>query len=88
VPEHPSFAEQMIKLFEYLKGSKFLPDWCDIPNTSHTRHKMCGRGDQITPVEFSEEEKKKIVKGVEKYVSSLLKIVGSKKKLVSHIEKK
>lgn len=71
----------MQKLFEYLKGSKFLPDWCGIPNTSHTRHKMCGRGGQESPVEFSDDEKKKIVKGVEKYTADLLKLAGSKKKV-------
>ena len=52
------------KYFKYIKASGFLPDYCNIPNSATTRHKMRGTDGNKKPTDFSEEEKTKIRRGI------------------------
>lgn len=61
----------MKQVFKFIRASLFLPEFCDIPFTAMTRHKMRGRDGNGRPVDFTDQEKKKIAAGVKKWAATV-----------------
>lgn len=53
-------------IFDYVNATAFLPTFCGIPMTAMTRHKLRGLNGNNKPVDFTDDEKKKISQGIEK----------------------
>lgn len=60
-------------IFDYVNATTFLPTFCGIPITSMTRHKLRGKNGNGKPVDFTPEEKQKILAGVEKFYKRFAK---------------
>lgn len=59
------------KYFKYIKAKNFLPDYCDIPYSVTTKHKMRGKDGNNKEIDFNAEEKKMIKNGVKKLYHDL-----------------
>jgi hypothetical protein len=53
-------------IFDFVNATQFLPTFCGIPMTAMTRHKLRGKNGNNRPVDFTDDEKKKITQGIEK----------------------
>lgn len=63
-------------LKNYIKLNNFFEDYCGIPYTSHTRHKMRGKDSAGNKLAFTDQEKKAIRKGwrlLHEYIYATLK---------------
>jgi hypothetical protein len=56
---------------KYLKCRSFLPDYCGIKYTSGILRKLSGKNANGNPGKFSDEQKERIIEGVEKLLSEL-----------------
>lgn len=69
--EMDKFTEKI----KYLKCRSFLPDYCGITYTSNVLRKLSGKNANGNPSSFSEEQKTKIINGIELLLNDLKQMV-------------
>lgn len=52
----------MRKIFTYIKADQFFPAYC--PDIRNYKHKISGKNTKGNPLDFTEQEKKQILKGL------------------------
>lgn len=58
--------DKFTEKIKYLKCRSFLPDYCGIIYTSGILRKLSGKNANGNPGKFSDEQKDKIIDGIEK----------------------
>jgi hypothetical protein len=67
--------EEFVKKIKLLKCRSFFPRYCNIRYTSGIVRKLAGKNAKGNPGKFSDEQKRKIVEGVEKYLQELKDLI-------------
>lgn len=59
------------KIFTYIKADRFFADY--LPSVRNYKHKIAGHNSRGNPLDFSEEEKREIKKGLQQLFKDLMK---------------
>ncbi|SHF49299.1 hypothetical protein [Dysgonomonas macrotermitis] len=65
--------DKFTEKIKYIKCRSFLPEYCDIKYTSGILRKLSGKNANGNPGKFSDEQKAKIISGMEKLLEELRK---------------
>lgn len=61
----------MKQIFEYIKADKFFPSYAQ--TVKNYKHKCRGKNGRGNPIEFSEQDKKEILRGLKNLFADLKK---------------
>lgn len=61
--------EKVFMIFDYIKAAQFFPKYC--PDIINWKHKLRGKNGRGNPVEFTDQENRKIKSGLKKLFKDL-----------------
>jgi hypothetical protein len=67
--------DKFTEKIKYLKCRSFFPDYCGIRYTSGILRKLSGKNANGNPGKFTDEQKKTIIEGLEKYISEIKTLI-------------
>jgi hypothetical protein len=68
--------DKFTEKIKYLKCRSFFPDYCGIRYTSGILRKLSGKNANGNPGKFSDEQKKSIITGLEKFIAELRTLIN------------
>jgi hypothetical protein len=71
--------DEFTEKIKYFKCRSFLPKYCGIKYTSGIMRKLAGKNANGNPGHFSDEQKKLIITGAEKFIEELKALAGKNK---------